>query len=85
MLTRDGEPGLAEGLSALINGQQRCHWHARHDLEYTLRKDGVSKQERRTWQEDLALVLGVEIPNEDLEPAGRPGGKSGCASPATSN
>ena len=68
VLTSDGEPGLAEGLSAFINGQQRCHWHATHDLDYTLWKDGVAKQERRTWQEDLALVLGVEIPKEDLEP-----------------
>jgi len=68
VLTSDGEPGLAEGLSAFINGQQRCHWHATHDLDYTLWKDGVSKQERRTWQEDLALVLGVEIPKEDIEP-----------------
>jgi hypothetical protein len=68
VLTSDGEPGLAEGLSAFINGQQRCHWHATHDLDYTLWKDGVSKEERRRWQEDLALVLGVEIPNEDIEP-----------------
>jgi hypothetical protein len=68
VLTSDGEPGLAEGLSAFINGQQRCHWHATHDLDYTLWEDGVSKDERRRWQEDLALVLGVEIPDEDLEP-----------------
>jgi hypothetical protein len=68
VLGSDGEPGLAEGLSAFFNDQQRCHWHATHDLDYVLWKDGAVKEERRTLQEDLALVLGVEIPPEDIEP-----------------
>jgi len=68
VLVSDGEPGLAEGLSAFFNAQQRCHWHATHDLDYTLWQDGVSKDQRRKLQEDLALVLGVEIPKEDIEP-----------------
>ena len=69
VLVSDGEPGLAEGLAAFFNDQQRCHWHATHDLDQVLWKDGVGKDERRTLQEDLALVLGVEIPPEDIEPA----------------
>ena len=68
VLVSDGEPGLAEGLSAFFNTQQRCHWHATHDLDYTLWQDGVSKDQRRKLQEELALVLGVQIPKEDLEP-----------------
>jgi hypothetical protein len=58
---------MAEGLSAFINGQQRCHWHATRDLFYTLWQDGAAKAERRTLQEDLALVLGIEIPEDDIE------------------
>lgn len=68
VLVSDGEPGLAESLSSFVNDQQRCQWHATRDLNYTLWKDGVSREERRSLQEDLALVLGVEIPKEDLEP-----------------
>jgi len=68
VLVSDGEPGLAEGLSSFFNDHQRCHWHATRDLDHTLWEDGVSKDERRKLQEDLALVLGVEIPNEDIEP-----------------
>jgi hypothetical protein len=67
VLVSDGEPGLAESLSSFVNDQQRCQWHATRDLNYTRWKDGVSKDERRNLQEDLALVLGVEIPKEDLE------------------
>lgn len=68
VLGSDGELGLAEGLSAFFNDQQRCHWHATHDWEFMLRKDGATIKERRTFQEDLALTLGLEIPPEDLEP-----------------
>jgi transposase-like protein len=68
VLVSDGEAGLAEGLSAFFSAQQRCHWHATRDLDYTLWQDGVSKDQRRKLQEDLALVLAVEIPKEDIEP-----------------
>jgi hypothetical protein len=68
VLGSDGELGLAEGLSAFFDDQQRCHWHATHDWEFMLRKDGVAMKERRTLQEDLALTLGLEIPPEDVEP-----------------
>jgi hypothetical protein len=68
VLVCDGEPGLAESLSSFVNDQQRCQWHATRDLNFTLWKDGVSKEERRSLQSDLAMVLGVEIPKEDLEP-----------------
>jgi hypothetical protein len=68
VLAGDGETGMAEGLSAFFNDQQRCHWHATHDLDFPLLRDGAPKEERRRWQEDLAMVLGVEIPDEDLEP-----------------
>jgi hypothetical protein len=68
VLVCDGEPGLAESLSDFVNAHQRCQWHAVRDLNSTLWLDGVSKDERKHWQTDLAMVLGVEIPKEDLEP-----------------
>jgi hypothetical protein len=68
VLVNDGELGLVKSLSDFVNEEQRCHWHATRDLNFTLWKDGVSKEERRDLQEDLAMVLGVEIPKEDLEP-----------------
>jgi hypothetical protein len=68
VLASDGELGLAEGLSAFFNDQQRGHWHATHDWDYMLGKDGVAVKERRKLQEDLALTLGLEIPPEDIEP-----------------
>jgi hypothetical protein len=68
VLTSDGEPGLAEGLSDFVNSQQRCHWHAARDLNYMLWKDQATLEERKAFQEDLALTLGLEIPPEDIEP-----------------
>jgi hypothetical protein len=68
VLGSDGEPGLAEGLSAFFNDQQRCHWHAARDLNHILWKDKATLEERKAFQEDLALTLGLEIPPEDIEP-----------------
>jgi hypothetical protein len=67
VLTSDGELGLAEGLSAFFNHQQRCHWHAVHELQHRFWQDGASSAELKKVQEDLAMVLGVEIPHEDVE------------------
>ena len=36
VLVSDGEPGLSEGLSKLVNDEQRCHWHTIHDLSYVM-------------------------------------------------
>lgn len=68
VLVSDGEPGLAEGLASLVNDQQRCQWHAVRDLNFMLLRDKADKTERRGLQEELALTLGLEIPDEDLEP-----------------
>lgn len=67
MLMTDGEPALAEGLARLANGAQRCHWHMVHQLGYKMWKDGVAKEDRRQMQKSLAGIIGIEIPDNDLE------------------
>jgi hypothetical protein len=68
LLVSDGESGLAEGLSRLAGGHQRCHWHAVRGLNYTLWKEGADKEERDDWEGELAGILGVEIPSDSVEP-----------------
>lgn len=68
LLVSDGEAGLAEGLSGLAGGYQRCHWHAVRDLGYTLWKEGAAKDERDELEGDLAGILGVEVPADNVEP-----------------
>jgi len=68
LLVSDGEQGLAEGLSDLANGYQRCHWHAVRDLNHALWKGGAPKQERDDRGQALAGILGVELPADCVEP-----------------
>lgn len=67
ILISDGEPGLAEGLARLANEQQRCHWHAAHDLDFAMWGDKAGKEERREKQSLLAGILSIELPEEDFE------------------
>ena len=68
LLVSDGEHGLAEGLSRLANGYQRCHWHMVRDLNYTLWEDKAPKAEREEKGRELAGLLGVEVPADSVEP-----------------
>lgn len=68
LMISDGEAGLAEGLSCLANGYQRCHWHAVRDLNYVLWGDDAPKQERDNYEKVLAGILGVELPGDCVEP-----------------
>jgi hypothetical protein len=67
MLVSDGERGLCDALSKLCGSQQRCHWHTVHDLDYVLWEDDVGKKERVGLQHDLAAIIGIELPDEDME------------------
>lgn len=67
MLVSDGERGLCEALGKLCRSQQRCHWHTVHDLDYVLWEDDVGKSKRAGLQQNLAAIIGIELPEEDME------------------
>lgn len=67
MLVSDGERGLCDALGKLCGSQQRCHWHTVHDLDYVLWQEDAGKDERVKMQKELAAVIGIELPKEDLE------------------
>lgn len=67
LLVSDGERGLCEALGKLCNSQQRCHWHTVHDLDHTLWEDGVAKTERVELQKELTAMIGIELPEDDIE------------------
>ena len=68
LLISDGEPGLAEGLSSLANGHQRCHWHMVRDLGHTLWEDKSPKPERDAYGQELRGIIGLELPVDSVEP-----------------
>lgn len=68
LLVSDGEAGLAEGLSDLANGHQRCHWHMARDLNHTLWEDESPKPERDAYGGRLRGILGLELPVDCVEP-----------------
>jgi hypothetical protein len=66
VLVSDGEAALAEGLAHVANAEQRSHWHAVRDLDWTMWKDDAPKSERRAMQTRLAGILGIELPADDF-------------------
>ena len=62
----DGEPGLAESVARLCDTSQRCHWHASHDLNRMLSRDRVPVAERKARGKELAGILGISLPREDV-------------------
>ena len=67
MLLSDGERGLIESLGKLCDDQQRCHWHAARDLNYTLWQDKAPLTQRKQTQQELAGIIGIELPEDDFE------------------
>jgi hypothetical protein len=67
MLVSDGERGLCDALGKLCGSQQRCHWHTVRDLNYVLWQEDAGKDERVKMQNDLAAIIGIELPKEDIE------------------
>jgi len=67
MLVSDGERGLIESLGKLCDDQQRCHWHGVRDLNYTLWQDKAPLAERKATQQELAGIIGIELPEDDFE------------------
>jgi hypothetical protein len=67
MLVSDGERGLAQSMAGLCGGHQRSHWHLIRDLNYTMWQDQADKTQRRQMQKELAAIIGIEIPEQDIE------------------
>jgi hypothetical protein len=66
-LLSDGEPGLLQGMGRLCDFTNRCHWHASRDLKYMMWRDGASLTERKSRAKELAGLLAVSLPKEDIE------------------
>ena len=67
MLVSDGERGIAESFAELCKSHQRCHWHCVQDLNHTMWQDKAGIVERRQMQKKLAAIIGIELPEEDIE------------------
>jgi hypothetical protein len=67
VLISDGEPGLVENLVDLCKQHQRSHWHLVRDLNHRMWADGAPKDERDCRQEELAAIIGIELPEEDFD------------------
>jgi transposase-like protein len=67
ILISDGEKGLAESISEIVNDQQRCHWHLHRDLYHMMWQDGGKVEDSRPFQRRLAGILGIELPGEDFK------------------
>lgn len=67
LLVSDGERGLIHHLGTLCNSKQRCHWHAVRDLSHKMYLELAKLPERRTVSKELAGIIGIELPAEDIE------------------
>lgn len=67
LFAEDGEPGLDRHLASVADHAQRCVWHVPRDLGYALWEQGAPLAERKTEQQKLTGLVGMEIPEEDWE------------------
>ena len=68
ILVSDGERGIAESFSYMCSSQQQiCHWHVVRELGFSMHRNKAGKAERKKTQGDLAAILGIELPKEDIE------------------
>lgn len=66
-LLSDGEPGLIHWMGRLCDFTNRCHWHASRDLKYMMWRDDAPLAERKSRAKELAGILAVSLPKEDIE------------------
>ena len=66
ILLSDGERGISEAFTDMVDEEQRCHWHLSRDLYHTMWQDGGTVKESRPLQKALAGVLAIELPKEDM-------------------
>jgi transposase-like protein len=68
ILVSDQETGLAEALAGLFNRTQGCHWHLVRDLGHQLWKEDAPLPERKRLKKELAGILAIEIPEDEVQP-----------------
>jgi hypothetical protein len=66
ILLSDGERGISEAFTDMVDEEQRCHWHLSRDLYHTMWQDGGTVKESKPLQKALAGVLAIELPKEDM-------------------
>jgi hypothetical protein len=68
LLVSDGEPALVRYMGRLTKETQRCIWHLPHDLHPLLKyTDEATPEEAKAFTSELAGVIDIELPSEDLE------------------
>ena len=71
LLVSDGEPALVRYMGRLTKETQRCIWHLPHDLHPLLKyTDEATPEEAKAFTSELAGVIDIELPSEDLEKVG---------------
>jgi hypothetical protein len=63
----DGGRGMAEAFAKVANSVQRCEWHLVGQLRYALYDDGVKKPGQEPYVKQLAAILHVQMPEEEIE------------------
>ncbi len=63
----DGEIGLDRHLATEARHAQRCTWHLPRDLKYAMWEDKAPLDERVAMAGKVAGLVGVEVPEGDLE------------------
>jgi hypothetical protein len=67
LLVTDGEQSIEKWLTKIAKRHQRCHWHFVRDSGFELWRAGVSLKKRRKVSRKLRGMVGIEIPEEDVE------------------
>ncbi len=67
LVVSDAERGMAEAFATMVNGEQSCHWHAIRDLNYMMWLAKADKGERRATQHHLRHIIGIDMPQEDIQ------------------
>ena len=71
LLVSDGEVPLVKYMGRLTKETQRCIWHLPHDLHPLLKyTDKASGEDAKQFTGELAAMINIELPPEDLERVG---------------
>lgn len=71
LLVSDGEVPLVKYMGRLTKDTQRCIWHLPHDLHPLLKyTDKASAEDAKQFTGELAAMIDIELPPEDLERVG---------------
>ena len=71
LLVSDGEVPLVKYMGRLTKDSQRCIWHLPHDLHPLLKyKDDASPAEAKGFTSQLAGIIDIKLPAEDVEKVG---------------